>query len=176
MFLNYCTNILVVGFVYFLSDFSRSRSSDLKAFCKKNILKRFQNSKHLCQSLLLKLQNVLKNRFWHRSFFVNFTKFLRNVLQELCFVQLLQRFAPEIAKSQATSSLFIKESVVFNCLSIKSNKTWYFLFHLPLIYFKILPKHIFDYTLFQKKNKQGGIQYTEFEGVLKKATRNSRIN
>ena len=37
LFLNYCGNILVIGFVYFLSDFSRSRSSDLKVFCKKNL-------------------------------------------------------------------------------------------------------------------------------------------
>ena len=82
VFLNYCTNILVVGFVYFLSDFSRSRSSDLKAFRKKNLfLKNVRiQKKKSCASLLLKLQNVLKKRLWHRSFSVNFTKFLRNVL------------------------------------------------------------------------------------------------
>ena len=44
--LNYCINILVVGFVYFLNDFSRRRSSDLKAFCKKRfVFKKIQNSK-----------------------------------------------------------------------------------------------------------------------------------
>ena len=43
VFLNYCINILVVGLVYFLSDFSRSRSSNLKAFCKKSLF--FKNSK-----------------------------------------------------------------------------------------------------------------------------------
>ena len=65
-----------------------------------------------------------------------------------CFVVLkkpfwepLQRFASEIAKFQATSSLFLKESVVFNFLNIK-NKTWYFLIHPPLIS-----------PLFQKKTK-----------------------
>ena len=35
VFLNYCSNILVVGSVYYLSDFSRSRSRDLQAFRKK---------------------------------------------------------------------------------------------------------------------------------------------
>ena len=47
VFLKYCTNILVVDFVYFLSDFLRSRSSDANAFFKnkKNVFKRFQNSK-----------------------------------------------------------------------------------------------------------------------------------
>ena len=37
VFLNYCSNILVVGFVYFLSDFSRSKSSNLEAFRKKDL-------------------------------------------------------------------------------------------------------------------------------------------
>ena len=115
VFLNYCSNILVVGLVVisqgFLSDFSRSRSSDLKVFCKKIVFKKFQNSKkkQLCQSLLLKLLNILKKRLWNRSFSVNFTKFLRNILQKL-FWEALQRFASEIAKCQATSSLFLKES------------------------------------------------------------------
>ena len=78
-----------------------------------------------------------------------------------CFVQPLQRFASEIAKFQATSSLFIKESVVFNCLSIKNNKTWYFLIHLPLIYFKaILPKHIFDYhPVAEEKTNRGDSEH-----------------
>ena len=125
----------------------------------------------MCQSLLLKLQNFSKKRHWHRSFSVNFTNFLRNVLQKLCFVEPLQRFASEIAKFQATSSLFIKESVVFNCLSIKNNKTRYFLFHLPLIYFKaILPKHIFDYRPIPEKKTNRGIQDMEFEGLLVKVS------
>ena len=70
----------------------------------------------------------------------------------------------------------MKESVVFNCLSMKK-KTWYFFIHLPLIYFKIiLPKHIFDYHPIPEKNQIGKIQDMEFQGVLKKASRNSRIN
>ena len=164
MFLNNCTNILVSGFAYFLSDFSKSRSSDLKAKKYFKNISQFKGE-HLCPSLLLKLQNVLKKRLCHRSFSVNFTKFLRNVLQKLCYVEPLQRFANEIAKFQATSPLFIKESVVFHCFSIKNDKTWYFRIHLLLIQFQIiLPKHIFDYNLFQKKHKQGGgVQDMEFE-------------
>ena len=167
LFLNYCTNILVVGFVYFLSDFSRSRSSDLKAFRKKNlVLKNVRiQKKKSCASLLLKLQNVLKKRLWHRSVSVNFTKFLRNVLQKLCFVELLQRFASEIAKFQATSSPFLKEAVVFNCHSIKNNKTWYFLFHPPLIFFKMmLTKHIFNYHPISEKKTQGELGAWKFKG------------
>ena len=37
VFSNYCTNILVVGFVYFLKNFSRSKNSDLKHFAKKKL-------------------------------------------------------------------------------------------------------------------------------------------
>ena len=124
VFLNYCTSLLVVGFVYFLSGFSRCRSSDLKPFWRKCFLKTSEfKGNRLCQSLLLKLQNSLKKRLWHRSLSVNFIKFLRNVLQKLCFVELLQRFASEIAKFQDTSSPFLKEPVAFNCLSIKNHKT-----------------------------------------------------
>ena len=86
-------------------------------------------------------------------------------------------FASEIANLQATSSLFIKYSVVFNGLCIKNSKTWYFIINLPLIFLKIIQaKHIFDYDLIPEKNKYGGIQDLEFEGILKKASKNSRIN
>ena len=124
----------------------------------------------MCQSLLLKLENVLKKRLRHRSFSVNFTKFLRNVLQKLCFVEPLQRFASEIAKFQATPLLFIKESVVSNCLSIKNNKTWYFLIHLPLIFLKIiLPRHIFDYhPILEKKTNRGDSGHGIWRSIEKK--------
>ena len=178
VFLNYCSNILVVGFVYFLSDFSRSRSSDLKAFCKKNVfLKKSEfNGKHLCQSFLLKLQNALKKRLWCMCFSVNFTKVLRNFLYKLSFVEHLQRFGSEIAKFQAVSSPFLKEAVIFNCLSIKNNKTWYFVIYLPLISFKImLTKYIFDYhPILEKKTE--GVEDMEFQRVLKKESRDSRVN
>ena len=64
VFLNYCSNILMVGFALisqgFLSGFSRSRSSDLKAFLKKMCFKKVSEfkGKHLRQNLLLKLKNV----------------------------------------------------------------------------------------------------------------------
>ena len=125
--------------------------------------------KYLCQSLLLKLQNILKKRLWHRSFSVNFTKLLRNVLEKLCFVKPLQRFASEIAKLKATSSLFLKEAVLFNYLSIKSNKTWYFLIHPPLISFKMmLAKHIFyDHPLPERKPNRGSWRYGISKGIEK---------
>ena len=169
MFLNYCRNILVVGFVYFLTDFPRSRSSDLKAFYKKKMfLKKFRiQRKTLAPESSFKVAECFFKKtlaqVW--SFSVNFAKFLRNVLQKLCFVELLQRFASEIAKFQATLSLFLKEAVVFNCLSIKNNKTWYFLFHLPLISFKMmLTKHIFNYHPIPEKNKQGELRTWNFKG------------
>ena len=164
MFLNNCTNILVSGFAYFLSDFSKSRSSDLKAKKYFKNISQFKGE-HLCPSLLLKLQNVLKKRLCHRSFSVNFTKFLRNVLQKLYFVEPQQMFASKIAKLQATSSLFIKYSVVFNGLSIKNNKTWYFIINLPLIFLKIIqPKHIFDYDFIPEKTSRGGFRTWNLKG------------
>ena len=46
LLINYFTNILVVSFVYFLSNFSSSRSSHLQALCQKVFLiKNFQSSK-----------------------------------------------------------------------------------------------------------------------------------
>ena len=96
-------------------------------------------------------------------------------MYKLCFLELLQRFASEIATFQASSSFFIKESVVFNCLNIKINKTWVFIIHLPLIYFKIiLPKQIFNYHPIPEKKQIGGIQDMEFERILEKNTRNSK--
>ena len=85
-----------------------------------------------------------------------------------CFVEPIQRFASEIAKFQVNSSAFIKESVVFNCLTIK-NKAWYFLIHPPLISFKImLTKQIFNYHTISEKNQTGGVEHMEFQRVLKK--------
>ena len=79
----------------------------------------------------------------------------------------LQRFTFEIAKFQATSSPFLKEAVAFNCLSIKNNKTWYFLIHPPLISFKMmLTKLIFDYHPILEKNQIGGVEDMEFQRVL----------
>ena len=71
------------SFVYFLSIFSRSRSSYLQAFCKKGIVKNFSEfkGKHLCQSLLSnKVAGWFIKRFPHRYFSVNFLKFIRTAM------------------------------------------------------------------------------------------------
>ena len=71
------------SFVYFLSIFSRSRSSYLQAFCKKDVFKMFSEfkGKHLCQSLLSnKVAGCFKKRLLHRSFSVNFLRFIRTTM------------------------------------------------------------------------------------------------
>ena len=138
----------MVGFVYFLSDFSRSRSSDLKAFCKKNVFKRFQNSKeNNVPESSFKFAKCFKKEALAQVFLCKFYKIFKKCFVEAMFCRTSTKVCfKRFAKFQATSSLFVKESVVFNCLSIKTNKTLYFLIQLPLIYFKIiLPKHIFGY-------------------------------
>ena len=94
MFLNYCTNILVVGFVYILSNLSRSRSSDLKEFCikKKIFLKDFRiqrkalvsessfkvaecfEKETLAQVFLYKFHKTFKKCFIESMFCRTFTK------------------------------------------------------------------------------------------------------
>ena len=71
------------SFVYFLSIFSRSRSSYLQAFCEKCVFKIFSEfkGKHLCQSLLSnKVAGCFKKRLLHRSFPVIFLKFIRTAM------------------------------------------------------------------------------------------------
>ena len=61
------------------------RSSRPEVFCKKGVIRNFAKftRKHLCQSLVIKKvagrrpATLLKKRPWHRSFRVNFVKFLR---------------------------------------------------------------------------------------------------
>ena len=61
------------------------RSSRLEMFCRKGVLRNFAKftRKRLCQSLFfrkvtgLRPATLLKKRLWHRSFPVNFTKFLK---------------------------------------------------------------------------------------------------
>ena len=63
------------------------RSNRPEVFCKKGVLRNFATftGKHLCQSLYfnkvagLKPATLLKKRFWHRCFSVNFVKFLRTL-------------------------------------------------------------------------------------------------
>ena len=149
----------MVGFVYFLSDFSRSRSSGLKTFCKKkNCFSKILElkGKHLCQSSF-KVAECFKKDTLAMSFSVNFTKSLKNVLQKLCFLEPVRRFASEIAKFQVTLSPFLKEAVVFNCLSIKNNKIWYFPIHSSLIFLKMmLTKCIFDFHPIPEKKPNRG--------------------
>ena len=69
-------------------NFCFSRSSRLEVFCRKDFLRHFAKftGKHLCQSLCfnkvadLRPATLLKKRFWHRCFPVNFAKFLRTTL------------------------------------------------------------------------------------------------
>ena len=60
------------------------RSSRPEVFCKKDVLRSFTKftGKHPCQSLLFnkvvgRPATLLKRRFWHRSFPLNFVKFLK---------------------------------------------------------------------------------------------------
>ena len=61
-----------------------ARSSCPEAFCKKAFFRNFAKftGKHLCQRLFfnkvagLRSATLLKNSLWHRSFLVNFAKFL----------------------------------------------------------------------------------------------------
>ena len=67
------------------SNCFRFRSSRLEVFCKKSVLKNFAkfSGKHLSQILFfnevagLKPTILLKKRFWHGTFPVNFAKFLK---------------------------------------------------------------------------------------------------
>ena len=61
------------------------RSRRPEVLCKKDVLKNFAEfiGKHLCKSLFFNKfaclipATLLKKRFWHRCFPVNFAKFLR---------------------------------------------------------------------------------------------------
>ena len=70
--------------IYLVSIIYLFRSSRPKVYCKKGVLGKFAKftGKHLCQTLFfnkvadLRPATLLKNRLWHRSFPVNFMKFL----------------------------------------------------------------------------------------------------
>ena len=84
-FLNYCTNILVVSFVYFLSNLSRSRSSDLKAFCEKNVfIKRFQR-KTLVPESSFKVVECFKEETLVQVFLCKFHKIFKKCFVEAMF-------------------------------------------------------------------------------------------
>ena len=60
-----------------------TRSSLLKVFCKKGAFRNFAKfaGKHLCQGLFRsqRVATLLKKRFWHRCFPMNFAKFPRTL-------------------------------------------------------------------------------------------------
>ena len=87
VFLNYCSNILVVGFVYFLIDFSRSRSSDLKAFCKKQLfLKKFRiQRKTLVPESSFKVAECFKKETLAQVFLCKFHKIFKKCFVEAMF-------------------------------------------------------------------------------------------
>ena len=70
-----------------------SRSSRPEVFYKKVVLRNFSKltRKHLCQSPFfnkvagLKPETLLKERFWHRCFPVNFAKFLNHLFLQNTF-------------------------------------------------------------------------------------------
>ena len=88
---NYCSNILVVGFVVisqgFLSDFSRSRSSDLKAFCKKSLfLKNFRiQRKTLVPESSFKVAECFKKETLAQVFLCKFHKIFKKCFVEAMF-------------------------------------------------------------------------------------------
>ena len=59
----------------------KERSSRPDVFCKKGVIRNFPKfiGKHLCQSFFFNNRpaTLLKKRLWHRSYPVNFGKFLR---------------------------------------------------------------------------------------------------
>ena len=61
-----------------LETLTKGRSSHQKCSMKKDVLKNFTKftGKHLCQSLFLNRENLLKKGLWHRCFPVSFAKFL----------------------------------------------------------------------------------------------------
>ena len=87
VFLNYCINILVVGLVYFLSHFSRSRSSELKAFCKKSLfLKNFRiQRKTLVPESSFKVAECFKKETLTQVFLFKFHNFFRKCFVEAMF-------------------------------------------------------------------------------------------
>ena len=70
----------MVGFVYFLSDFSRSRSSDLKAFYKKHLfLKNFRiQRKTFVPESTFKIAGYFKKETLSQAFLCKFHKMFKN--------------------------------------------------------------------------------------------------
>ena len=96
----------------FINDDYMLKSSLSEVFYKKGVLRNFTKfkGKHLCQSLFfnkvtgLRPATLLKERLWHKSFPVNFVKFLKTpfltkhlwwlllyALQSLFFIMYMQK-------------------------------------------------------------------------------------
>ena len=88
VFLNYCRNILVVGFVYFLGDFSRNKSSNLRAFWKKKLfLKNFRiERKTLVPESSFKVAECFKIETQAQVFLYKF-----HLIFKKCFVEAMFR-------------------------------------------------------------------------------------
>ena len=86
MFLNCCTSIQVVRFVYFLSNLSRSRSSDLKAFWKKSALKGFRiERKTLVPESSFKVARCIKKETLAQVFLCKFHIVFKKIFVEAMF-------------------------------------------------------------------------------------------
>ena len=115
----------------------RGKSSEAAfkgVLCKKVFLEISQNStgKHLCQSLFLNevaglsSATLLKKRFWHRSFPVNFVKFLRTPFLQNTSGRLLLKavnyFHQKISITYVwKGSKCTSAAVSISCIVIKKN-------------------------------------------------------
>ena len=98
---------LLQGYVYLTF-----RSSHRRCSLRKGVLRNFTKftGKHLCQSLYfnkvagLKTATLLKSRFWHRCFPVNFVKFLRTPFLSNTSGRLLLQLIFQLKTESITSS------------------------------------------------------------------------
>ena len=112
-------------------------------FCKNSILKKLAKltGKHLCQGLFfnkvagLRPVTLLKKRFWHRCFPVNFAKFLRTPSPTEHLRWLLISIY-EINKFQSNKSIFLF-SLVASFVTVKSeihlHVVFYYIDHLVFV-------------------------------------------
>ena len=112
LFLNYCSNILVVGLLVIsqgFSDFSRSRSSDPKAFCKKIFFffKFRIQSKTLVPEPFFKDGECFKKEIMTQVFLRKFYKFLKKCFENLYKDLLLK--CHFITVSQRISSFLLSQ-------------------------------------------------------------------
>ena len=119
------------------------RSSRPEVFYKNSVLKKLAKltGKHLCQGLFfnkvagLRPVTLLKKRFWHRCFPVNFAKFLRTPSPTEHLRWLLISIY-EINKFQSNKSIFLF-SLVASFVTVKSeihlHVVFYYIDHLVFV-------------------------------------------